>query len=92
MFSRKKADLAAFFRSLGTIGPRYSKKDRYRDFRSVFGTEAGKRVLTQIIAESDKPVLDTELQAELMAYRAGKRSIGLWLVKVLNAEPLEEQP
>lgn len=95
LFRRRKTDLQRFFDGLGTYraGHRgYTKKDRYRDFRQVFSSEAGKRVLSQIIAESEGlPVVESEASdTHRISFRLGKRSLGLWIVRVLNAEPLDE--
>ena len=92
---RCNSDLQSFYQSLTPVKPGingYSKMDRYRDFRSVFGSEAGKRVLAQLVERAEgKPILETEVtETQVMAYRAGQRSIGLWVVQVLQAEPLEE--
>lgn len=94
-FRRKGADLQKFFDSLTFITPGrngYRKADRYRDFRQVFNSDAGKRVLAQIIDNAEGlPILEHEVSdTHKMAYRAGQRSVALWIVKTLKAEPLEE--
>jgi len=94
-FFSKKNDLQKFFDSLTSIKPgrnQYTKMDRYRDFRRVFNSDEGKRVLSQIIGESEGlPIIENEVaDTHKMAFRAGKRSVGLWIVQVLNAEPLED--
>lgn len=87
-------DLQKFFESLPRVrathaGP-YTKFDRYRDFRRVFGTDEGRRVLAQIVNHCEGPILT---QAEIhnhadLSFRAGQREPGQWIVHVLNAEPL----
>lgn len=94
MFRRKNRDLQAFYESLspsrvGLLG--YTKKDRFRDFRKVFSTPEGRRVLAQIIAEAEgKPIVEADTEKpNVLAFRAGSRFLGHWIVKQLNAEPLE---
>lgn len=56
----------------------YTRLDRYRDFRAVFSSEQGKRVLSQIIDFSEGGLLsemDAESHARL-AFRAGMRRVG----------------
>jgi len=59
----------------------YTTLDRYRDFRTVFGTPEGRRVLKQLIdfCEGSDPRPDDPPQ-KLAAYVAGKRIIDLVLV------------
>lgn len=96
IFKRKERDLQRFFESLVPSKPGrqgYTKKDRYRDFRQVFSTEQGKRVLSQIINEAEGvPIVESEASdTHKVAFRLGKRSLGLWIVRVLNAEPLNTE-
>ena len=89
-----KVNLKEFFEEHVTAIPAgYTNLDRYRDFRRVFlETEEGGRVLAQIIAESDSPVYEEDMDKPgLMAGRAGKRLVGMWIVGVLNAEPEDEE-
>jgi hypothetical protein len=55
----------------------YGPLDRYREFRQVFGTDAGKRVLSQIIAMCEGPVLrEHEVHDHAkIAYRQGMRFV-----------------
>lgn len=91
----RKSDLQRFFQSLSFVKPGrggYKKMDRYRDFRQVFNTDSGKRVLAQIIDECEGlPIIEKEVSdTHKMAFRAGKRNVALWITQVLNAEPLQE--
>jgi hypothetical protein len=95
--NRNARNLQAFFDTLAAVKAGrdgYSSMDRYRDCRTVFfGSEAGKRVLGQIIAMCEGlPVLEPEVSNHaLLAFRAGRRSIGQELVKWMNAEPPAQQ-
>lgn len=92
---RRDRDIQRFFESLTPAKPgrgSYTKKDRYRDFRQVFNTEPGRRVLAQIIDEAEGiPIVESEVDnTHRVSFRLGKRSLGLWIVRVLNAEPLDD--
>jgi hypothetical protein len=95
--ARDARNLQAFFDALAAVKAGrdgYSTMDRYRDCRTVFfGSEAGKRVLGQVIALCEGlPVLEGDVANHaLLAYRAGRRSIGQELVKWMNAEPPPQQ-
>ena len=91
-----RAALAGFYGSLTPVRVGrndYTKTDRYRDFRAVFTTPEGRKVLSQIIAYSEGlPVSEREVSdTHRTAFRAGQRDTGLWIVRVLNAEPLDQQ-
>jgi hypothetical protein len=61
-----------------TIDGTYKFADETRDFRSVFGTEAGKRVLSMIAQICDpRPVSDNSIggAAMLLAKNEGRRSV-----------------
>lgn len=55
----------------------YTALDRYREFRLVFGSDAGKRVLSQIVSMCEGPVLREHEVSDLgkMAYRQGMRYV-----------------
>lgn len=60
-----------------TTDGRYTYQDETRDFRTVFGTDAGKRVLSIIAAICDpRPVGDNNISnGMLLARNEGKRSV-----------------
>lgn len=85
-------EIAAFIQALQPIratgeGP-YKPVDRYRDFHSVFGSDAGKRVLSQIVDKGDRRVteMDAEKQATLI-WRAAQRELAQWIVAVATVPP-----
>lgn len=88
------SDLQAFYEALLPVRVTgegsYTPEDRYRDFREVFyGSNAGKRVLAQIMDECEGPPVG-EAQIESHAYlamRAGKRTVGARIVLWMNAAP-----
>lgn len=95
LFRSEERDIQRFFESLSPSKPGrqgYTKKDRYRDFKRVFATDEGRRVLSQIIDEAEGvPIVENEVSdTHRVSYRLGRRSLGLWIVRVLNAEPLDE--
>lgn len=75
----------------------YSKQDRYRDFRQVFmgdsSSEQGQRVLAQILdASNGSPDFENEVHDHArMAFKAGKRALGLEIIKWLNVEPAQRE-
>jgi hypothetical protein len=91
----KLNDLQEFFNSMiptqvGANG--YTEEDRYRDFRSVFfDSPSGKRVLHQIIAECEGlPVTLRQIESHAhLAFRAGKREVGMHIVKWMQGVPAE---
>ena len=87
-------DLQRFFESITHVQVHkdgYTKRDRYSDFRVTFASDAGKRVLSQLIAYTEgQPIVEAEVNnVNSILFRAGKREVGLWVIKMLNAEPLE---
>ncbi|MEQ8356726.1 MAG: hypothetical protein RH942_14380 [Kiloniellaceae bacterium] len=89
-------DPEAFFEALrrASLGRRYTRADRYRDFRAVFFGEStplqGKRVLWQILewCRLFRPVSAPGDPHETYR-RDGERNIGLKIFMTLNAEPGE---
>lgn len=70
---------------------RYTRMDRYRDFRAVFmATPQGRRVLWQILAwgRMYAPVAKTG-DPHMTYFRDGERNIGLRIMQAMNAEPAE---
>lgn len=93
---RPQGDLQAFFQDLQPycVSPRqdgpYTPEDRLRDFRKVFqGSPEGKRVLAQIVAECEGlPVTLNQIKDHsYLAFRAGKREVGLRIVKWMEGLP-----
>lgn len=86
-------DLQAFFDALAPVrvGKNgYTAFDRYSDFRrTFFGSDSGKKVLSQIASLCEGRVtLISEVQdTHAMAYRAGMRYIIFEIAKWMNAEP-----
>jgi hypothetical protein len=56
----------------------------------VFSTDAGKRVLAQIMAEAKGlPVTLNQIESHpYLSYRAGKNEVGDWIVKAMWAVPV----
>lgn len=88
-------DIRAFIEALKPIrcsreGP-YTFTDRYRDFSRVFGSDEGKRVLSQIIDLCEGGLMgDTEIQSHaLLAKRAGMRFIGQKIAAIATMPPRE---
>ena len=69
-----------------------SNRDRQNalksDYRATFGTEAGQRVLADMLIRWG--VMQDPWNgdgAEAVAYRAGKRRAGLEIIEMINADP-----
>lgn len=92
LIGQGEADPEAFFESLlrARLGEGYGPVERYRDFRQVFASPAGRRVLWQILewAHLFRPVAVRGDSAETYR-RDGERNIGLRILATLNAEPLD---
>ena len=74
---------------------KYLPLDRYRDFRSVFGSEQGKRVLHEILAwghinQSSAQVGHFDPYKTM--FHDGQRSMGIKIMMTMNVEPQTEQP
>lgn len=88
-------DLAAFFEGLSPVKvgqSGYTELDRYQDFRQVFSTPTGRRVLHQIIDHCEgRPASEHDAeQTHRAAFRNGLRSGGLWIIAKMNAVPLDK--
>jgi len=66
----------------------YRPEDQYRDFRQVFGTEQGQRVLNQILVWSGFWTTSMAGTTHEMAFSEGERNLGL---KILAAYSVEKQ-
>jgi hypothetical protein len=68
----------------------YSPVERYRDFRKVFSTDDGKRVLREILSWGRMfraPVLGKPIDPYAMAVALGERNIALKLMATVHTEP-----
>lgn len=86
-------EIEAFLKECAPLRPTrdgdYTFQDRHVDFKTAFGSEAGKRVLRQIVDYCDGSILPDERnasQAELAVYVA-KRKLGLWVLAVTAMPP-----
>ena len=93
LFRRPEPDLDGFLDDLraATLGVSYSHLDRYRDFRAVFGTAQGKRVLWEVLGWCQIYRAYRGSDTTELFMREGKRNIGLRLLATMNDEP-EERP
>lgn len=94
--SKRLSDLQAFFDSMRPVRPSsdgdYTFEDRFRDFREVFfGSEAGRRVLAQIIAECEglPPNMSQVSDHAFLAFKAGKREVGMRIVQWMQGVPAD---
>ena len=70
----------------------YLPKERYHDFRKVFGTAEGQRVMREVLSWCHllKPsVYGAPIDANLVMLREGERNIGLKLLSIYHNEPPE---
>lgn len=71
----------------------YLPMDKYRDFKKVFGTEEGKRVLLEILSWGRMfraPVLGRPIDSYAMAVAFGERNIALKLMATIYTEPVDK--
>jgi hypothetical protein len=61
------------------------------DYRQVFGSQAGQRVLADILRRAG--IMQTSFDAvpAIAAYNEGKRRIGLEIIELLNADPADQE-
>lgn len=95
----RKPDDLRFYDALRPLkvsrdGP-YKSIDRYRDFVSVFSSDAGKRVLSQIVDHCEGKVpSEDESDAKVRAYIA-RRRVGWWICAQMMAPAqveIEQKP
>lgn len=70
----------------------YTAKERYHDFRRVFGTPEGQRVMREVLSwcHMFKPsVFGNPIDPHLVVLKEGERNIGLRLLSTYHNEPPE---
>jgi hypothetical protein len=92
---RSTLDRIEWSREMARLLPaNYTAADRHRDFRAVFTTgDSGRRVLAHILArcrlwEGSYAGADTHHTA----FREGQRSVAIWLMELIEAEPEDAPP
>jgi hypothetical protein len=61
------------------------------DYRFVFGTEAGQRVLADILHRAGLMADTYDAHPPNAAYAQGKRRVALDIIELLNADPADRQ-
>ena len=89
---RKRPDAAAKLAQADAIGralpENYADRDVHADFKAVFNTDQGKRVLARILAECHFWVsTDRGEDTHSTAWCNGKRDLGIWLTEIIAIEP-----
>lgn len=82
-------DLQAFFAEFASFNRGgYTKDDKHQDFLATFTSDEGKRVLAQIIDKTEgSPIIEADVEStHRMAFRAGARSVGLWIVMCMTQQ------
>lgn len=87
------ASIRRYFEALRPIvvsadGP-YKPIDRYRDFATVFGSDAGKRVLSQIISMCEDKVPREDADEPAVRAYIARRRVG-WLIASMMVPPRAE--
>lgn len=99
--SRVKPDPDKFLAELqSSVAGSFTKKDRYRDFRSVFQghstPEQGKRVLWELtrLGKVYGKITENSQDSHQAYFRDGRRSMILEIFEIMNMEPSdkEDQP
>ena len=83
-------DTLEAFAKLPSLGEKYTKEDRYRDFRKTFGGEEGRRVLRYILERGgvfNEPPLISPVDSHMLAAHRGKRQMALEIFACYNNEP-----
>ena len=71
----------------------YSPVERYRDFRKVFSTDEGKRVLREILSWGRlfrAPILGKPIDPYAMAVAFGERNLALKLMATVYTQPTDK--
>lgn len=71
----------------------YTPVDKYRDFKKVFSTNEGKRVMLEIMTWGRMfraPVLGKPIDPYAMAVAFGERNIALKLMATVYTEPVDK--
>lgn len=71
----------------------YTSMDRFRDFKKVFGSIEGKRVLLELLSWGRmfrSPVLGKPIDPYAMAVAFGERNIALKLLSAIHTEPVDK--
>lgn len=69
----------------------YTTLDRYKDFSTVKNSDAGNRMISEIINICDVKTFENEANdAGKLAFRAGKRYVALWILGILTHRPTEK--
>jgi hypothetical protein len=85
---RRDPDPEGLLRELTAGSGAYTEMDRYREFRSVFlDTEAGRRVLHQILAWGHIWTTSMSQTPHEMAFSEGERNLGLKILAAVEVEP-----
>jgi len=82
-------DLYDFVTNL-PVQDNYSPQDRYADFRQLFSTDQGQRVLREMLAWGHffrSPVLGTPVDLNLLAIKTGEANFARRLLATINIEP-----
>jgi hypothetical protein len=86
-----KSDLDIIEDLLGATSQEgYTPMDRYRDFKKVFGTAEGKRVLREIISWGRllrPPILGKPIDPYAMAVAFGERNLASKIMAAIHNEP-----
>ena len=72
----------------------YTPQDRYRDFRLVFSSEEGRRIMAEILSWGKllrAPVLGNPIDPFRLAIYEGNRNIARKLLTTYLSEPTEPQ-
>jgi len=96
--SEEELSVDAFFDALSSAGNGYDTSDfggrmaRYQDFRAVFGTEQGLRVLHEILRQcgvNKSPVRPGPVDPYRVMFESGRQSVGQTVMGLMHDRPAE---
>lgn len=82
-------ELLIWFRASQDLQEPYADLDRYRDFKAVFESPAGKRVLRQILQWAHIWQSSMNENAMKVMFSEGERNLGLKILATLSYEPIK---
>jgi hypothetical protein len=65
----------------------YTEKQKLLDYKAVFGSDAGRRVLADLVATHGLLKSSPNLDPQALAFHAGEREVVIGIIHYLNLKP-----